>query len=343
MNYITNILDYIKNIPIDTIINIWIALGIILVFKIVQTPLAYIIIKMFNLKVKDVKKIKANGFYKPLKIFFGLLGVYIGLSILNIPKETFIHITKTFKICTIVLAANGLANLFNNASDTYLKIVEKFHFKSSGTAMAFISKIIKGLIYIIAGFMIITDLGYNLGGLAAGLGVSSVFIALATQDFVRSFLAGFSILTDKPFEIGDSIESKEFAGTVEDITIRTTRLRDVYNQIVIIPNSKIIDSYIINTSKKEKRRYHLSLTLSLETSLEKISELNNKLYTSFKTHKDILPESIRVRFNNISTTGIEIIINFYTEITDSSEYAKFKEELNYTILDIINKEKINLA
>lgn len=343
MEHLNNIINSIRNISLDTIIDIWIAIGIFVIFKIISGPIAYTFVKMFNFRIKDRKKLKENGFYRPLKTFLVLLGIYIALSILGLPVNIFATVTKIFKICTIILTANGIANLFNTTSDTYLKILEKLKIKSTGTTMAFISKVLRVVIYITAGFMIITDLGYNLGGFAAGLGISSVFIALAAQDLVKSFLAGISILTDRPFEIGDSIESKEFSGTVEDITLRTTRLRDVYNQIVIIPNNKIIDSYIINTSKKEKRRYNLSLTFSLETSLEKISALNNKLKTIFESNENIFKESIKVIFNNISPSGIEIVINFYTEITDSTEYAKFKEELNYTILDIINKEKINLA
>jgi len=191
--------------------------------------------------------------------------------------------------------------------------------------------------------MILSDLDYSLGGLATGLGISSVVIALATQDLAKSFLGGLSILTDRPFEIGDVIETKEFSGTVEDITFRTTRLRDVYNQLVIIPNNKIIDSYIINTSKKEKRRYNLPLIVSLDTSSVKIAHFSDSLKSALETNKDIIQKSVKVVLNNISGAGIEILINFYTKITDYNEYIKFKEELNFTILDIINKETINLA
>ena len=206
MEYINNLINSIQNINVETITNISIAIGIFILFKIISAPLAYTIIKMFNFKVKSIKKLKEHGFYNPLKIFIGLLGLYIGLYILRLPEDIFAMITKAFRICTISLVANGLANLFNTASDTYIKLMEKFNFKSTGTTVAFVSKIIKALVYIVAGFMIISDLGYNLGGLATGLGISSVVIALAAQDLTRNIIAGFSILTDRPFEIGDSIE-----------------------------------------------------------------------------------------------------------------------------------------
>ena len=233
----------------------------IIIFKIISAPIAYIIVKIFNLKIKDKKQIKENWLYKPLKSFFALLGLYIGFIILNLPGNTYAVIDTIFRICTIVLVADALANLFDSASTIYKKVKEKMNVTASKTMVTLVGRIIKILIFIIAGFIIIKELGYDLSGLATGLGISSVVLALAAQDLVKSLLGGFSILTDRPFEIGDAIETKEFSGTVEDITFRTTRLRDVNNQIVIIPNSKIMDSYIINLSKKEKRRYNLKLTL----------------------------------------------------------------------------------
>ena len=252
-------------------------------------------------------------------------------------------ITTIFRICTIVLVADALANLFDSASTIYEKAREKMNITASKTMITLVGRIIKILIFIIAGFIIIKELGYDLSGLATGLGISSVVIALAAQDLVKSLLGGFSILTDRPFEIGDAIETKEFSGTVEDITFRTTRLRDLNNQIVIIPNSKIMDSYIINLSKKEKRRYNLKLTLELGTSAQKVNNLIDKLRLTFINHPSVMNDSIRVAFDDISINGIDIIINFYTEITDLKEYTKFKEGVNYKILDIIQREDLYLA
>jgi len=302
---------------------------------------AYVIVKIFRFKVKDKKKIKENGLYNPLRWSFILLGIYLGLSILGLTEN--VYMTKAFRICIILLIANGFAALFCASSHTYEKIREKLNFQGNNTVIFVISKIIRSVIYITAGFIIISELGYNLGGLITGLGISSVVIAFATQDFVRSMFAGFSILTDKPFEIGDYIETKEFSGTIVDITFRTTRLRDIYNQIVIIPNNKIVDSCITNHSKKEKRRFNLLLTLVLSTPLVKVADLNEKLKKALASNPDIIKDSIRITFHNISTNGIDISINCYADIVDVKKFAKFKEELNYTILGIIQEENVRLA
>ena len=343
MKFINEILELFKNLSLENIIDIGIGLAIIVIFKILSSSFAYIIVKMFKFKVKEKKKIKENGFYKPLKTFFVLLGVYIGAMALKLPEDVFNVVTKIFKICIILLTAKGFANLFDSSSETFSRIREKLHMDGTDTTVNFFSKIIKGLIYIIAAFIVIAELGYDLSGLITGLGISSVVIALAAQDVAKSILAGLSIISDRPFDIGDYIEVGTYAGTVEDITFRTTRIRDVNNQIVVLPNSLLTTTSIINATKKEKRRYYLLLTLELNTPLEKVSNLIENIKLALNTHPNIIKETIKVFFDTISANGINISIDFYTDIIDSTDFIKFKEEINYTLLEMIEQAQIELA
>lgn len=343
MKFINEILTLLKQISFENIIDIGIGLAIIVIFKILSSSFAYIIVKMFKFKIKDKKKIKENGFYKPLKAFFVLLGVYIAAMSLKLPENIFAVITKIFKICTIILLSKGFANLFDSSSESFGKLREKLHMNGSDTTINFFSKIAKALIYIVGAFIVISELGYNLSGLVAGLGIGTAVIALAAQDVAKSMLAGFSIISDRPFDIGDYIEVDIYKGTVEDITFRTTRIRDINNQIVVLPNSLLTTTSIINGSKREKRRYQLLLTLELNTPLEKVSELTESIKLLLNTHQNIEKESIRVFFDTISVNGIDISIGFYTDLIDLVGFLKFKEEMNYTLLEIINHANIELA
>lgn len=343
MESINQIKDFFQNITLENIIDISIGLAIIIFFKIFSSSFAYIIIKMFKFKIKNKKQIKENGFYKPLKIFFVVFGIYIAFLILKLPENISYIITKIFKMCTITLTAKGFANLFNSNSESFANFRQKIHFNGNDATISFFSKVIKSLIYLVTGFILITELGYNLGGLATGLGISSVVIALAAQDIAKSFLAGISIISDKPFEIGDYITIDNFSGTVEDITFRTTRIRDVDNQIIILPNSLLASANIINASKREKRRYNLVLTLELDTSLEKVSSLKETINNKLVSHSNVLKDGIRVFFDTISSDGINLSITCYTDFVDLMDFMRFKEELNYTILEIVNNAQISLA
>ena len=343
MDTINKIISFFQNLTLKNIIDLGIFLGITLAFKILSSYLAYMVIKIFKFKVKDKNKIKQNGFYRPLKSFFIILGIYIGLTIFSLPQKSFFIITKIFKICTILLITKGLINLCDSKSETFANLGKKINFNGNDTTISFLSKILKALIYILAGFVLITELGYNLGGLATGLGISSVVIALAAQDVAKSFLAGISIISDRPFEIGDYIKVDDYSGTVEDITFRTTRIRNMDNQVVILPNSILTSSNIINISKMQKRRYNLMLTLELNTPLEKVKTYTENIREMLKNNKNVENDTMKIFFTTISESGIDVSVDFYTYITDYIDYLKFKEEINYIVLDMANKQGINLA
>ena len=343
MKFLNEILDFFKNLTIENAVDIGIGLAIIVIFKIISSPIAYMIVKMFKFKVKDKNKIKNNGFYKPLKSFFVVLGIYIGFMVLKLPADVFAVITKIFKICVILLATKGFSNLFDSNSESFAKLREKLNFDGNDTTINFFSKVAKALIYIIAGFILITELGYNLGGLATGLGISSVVIALAAQDIAKSFLAGISIISDRPFEIGDYITVGDLSGTVEDITFRTTRIRNADNQVIVLPNSVLTDNNIINSSKRESRRFFTVLTLELDTPLEKVTQLTENIKLALTTHPQVINETVKVFFETISADGIDLSIDLKTSALEYVDYLRFKEEINYTLLDMVNQAKIGLA
>ena len=343
MKFLNEILGFFKNLTIENALDIGIGLAIIVIFKIISSPIAYMIVKMFKFKVKDKNKIKNNGFYKPLKSFFVILGIYIGFMVLKLPADVFAVITKIFKICVILLATKGFSNLFDSNSESFAKLREKLNFDGNDTTINFFSKVAKALIYIIAGFILITELGYNLGGLATGLGISSVVIALAAQDIAKSFLAGISIISDRPFEIGDYITVGNLSGTVEDITFRTTRIRNADNQVIVLPNNVLTDNNIINSSKRDSRRFFTVLTLELDTPLEKVTELTENIKLALTTHPQVINETVKVFFETISADGIDLSIDLKTSALEYVDYLKFKEEINYTLLDMVNRAKIGLA
>lgn len=327
----------------NLIIKLAISLGIILFCKMFSSGVSYILIKIFHFKEKNRNKIKNNAFYKPIKTFVVLLGIYLATLLFYIPLNIKLIIVKTFKISSIILIAKGFANLFNTNTESFNKLKEKLNFKENDGLVNFTSKILKCLVYIIAGFIIISELGYDLGGLVTGLGITSVVIALAAQDLAKSMLSGLCILLDKPFNIGDYITVNNYEGTVEDITFRTTRIRNIANDVIVIPNSQISENNIVNYSRKNSRFYSLLLTFELGTSLDKVANFKEKLMLLLNLHEHVLNENIRVFFHNISNNGINVKITFYTDIINYTDFLKFKEEMNFSILDLVQKNGIELA
>ena len=347
MENIRNFVEAIKAIQISQIVDIIIAILIYILFRCLSKSLAYITIKIFKPKTKNKKEIKNNAFYKPLKIFYMMLGIYIAILFLRTPlkfnDEFNSVIDSLFKISIIILLANGIANSLTTNSKTMNKLKEKMNPEVEDTMFKFILKAIRFIIYLIAGFLVVAELGYDLNGLVAGLGIGSVVITLAAQDTAKNLIGGLVIFLDKSFVVGDWIEIKGYEGTVEDITFRSIRLRTFENSVVNIPNSVITSDSIINWSRMEKRRNKVNLCLEIDTPVEKIQIAQKRIKEMLIQHDDVIDDTIIVRFDNITSSGINLLVCSYTNSVDYTSFLEEKEKINFKIMQILKEEEIKLA
>lgn len=344
MEQLVEIMEKIMSIKI---VDIAIAIGIIIFFRIFSGSISYIIIRMFKWKEKNRKKIKESAFYKPLKTFFIVLGFYMAIVFLKFPlqikDELMIWVTKIFKIISVIVFAKGLANSFSNDSSLTKKMKERWNKKIEDSMFSFILKAIRGIIYTVAGFIVITELGFDLSGLVAGLGIGGVILTLAAQDTAKNLFGGLVVFIDKPFVVGDWIQMDTFEGTVEDITFRSTRIRTFENSVVNVPNSIISNASIINWSKMEKRRYKLNLIIELDTPLEKLERFKIRVQDMLQSREAIFDDSIIVKFDTIADNGLNVLICSYTDSVDYASYLAEKEDVNYKIMKILQEENIELA
>ncbi len=344
MNQISNLMDNIISIQI---VDIVIAISIIVLFRIFSASLSYICIKMFKFKTKNKRKIRESAFYNPLRVFINLLGVYIAILFLRQPLEITDKIigivTKAFQIISVIIFAKGLAASLTPESTIAKKVKKKTNREIEDSMFDFLLKVLRGAIYVVAGFIVITLLGINLNGLVAGLGISGVIVTLAAQDTAKNLFGGIVIFLDKPFVVGDWIEISEYEGTVEDITFRSTRVRTFENSLVNIPNSVIANVSIINWSKMEKRRYKTNLCIQIDTPLEKLEKFQKRVKEMLQERDAIYDDSIIVKFDEIKDNGINILVCSYTDSVDYPSYLAEKENINRKIMKILREENIELA
>ena len=341
------LVDFWNRLTSIEIVDIIIAIGIIVFFRIFSGTFSYMIIKIFKIKSKKAKEIKESAFFKPLKVFFIILGIYLAIvflrTTLQINEQVMDIVTKAFKIISVIEIAVGLANSFTSKTILGKKLRKSLSDKMDDTVFEFVLKITRVLIYIIAIFLVLAILEINLTGLVAGLGLGGVIVTLAAQDTAKNLFGGLVIFIDKPFVVGDWIQMDNYEGTIEDITFRTTRIRTFENALVNIPNAIIADASVTNWSKMEKRRYKTNLCVELDTPLEKLDLLKTRIEKMLQERESVYDDSIIVRFDQITDNGINILIYTYTNSVDYASYLKEVEDINVKIMKILNEENIELA
>lgn len=344
MDFVTKLMDSIDIGGLLAILDIQIGLGVIIAFSVFSSVISRAIIKICYLFLKKKGYAKDSTFYKPLQTLVVLLGFYIAVEyIFPIEGKIVPYLSKGFRILIIFIMARAFANSMKPESIFFDRLEEKTLFKGNKGGRQIISKIIKVVIYVFATLMILGEADINLTGLIAGLGIASTVIALAAQDMVKSLLSGAVILTDKPFQLGDWIEVGNYAGTVLDITFRSTRIQTITNAIVTIPNSLITAESVTNWNKLKTRRVDIALKVDRNTNLEKAKRVISKIKLMLENNEDIVEESAHVYLANIGIYSLDINILFYLKTNEYMKHLYMKEHVMEEIIQIFDNENVEFA
>lgn len=343
MQQIYDVIDHLSNVQL---IDLGVAFALIIICLFLSSYLAFWIVKIFNWK-EPKKEIKQNPFYIPLKIILKLSSLYIGILYLKTPigmSDGLMQlISKIFEIIAIISVAKGVGESLTSKSQFIRMIVDKSGKKYDDAMLDSMLKLIRILIYIVAAFLVAQELNFNLGGLITGLGISTIIITLAAQDTMKNLFGGLDIFLDRPFKVGDWVQVHDYEGIVEDISFRSTKIRTFENSLLSIPNSTLSDFAIINWSKMETRRYKINLCLDMDTDLEKVKRVSERIKSMLFKHESILDESIIVKFDSIDSNGINLLIMTYTDAVDYNSFENAKETINYKIMKILKEENVELA
>ena len=341
------VVNFIESLKAVDIIDIIVAICLIILFKVLSPSISYMIIKIFKFNSKSKKSIKESAFYTPLKIFFTILGVYIAVVFLkkplNLPDNVMEIVTKVFQIISVLAFAKALASSFTTKSSLIKRIRKSWKNDVEDSMLEFALKVTRVIIYLIALFIIFAILQINLNGLVAGIGIGGIIVTLAAQDTAKNIFGGIVLFIDKPFNVGDWIQTPNYEGTVEDMTFRTTRIRNFENSVVNIPNSTIADSAIINWSKMEKRRYKFSLSFPLDTTAEQMEMISNRIKEMLIKEPQVIDDDIIISFENITDNGLSLLVYMFVVPTGYNDYIMLKDKINKNIINILHNLGVELS
>ncbi|MEW6676270.1 MAG: mechanosensitive ion channel domain-containing protein [Nitrospirota bacterium] len=235
----------LKRILIPTIIAIISASGLF-VIRGIAFRLLHRWAEKTESKIDDIiiKALKTPSIYWCVAI-----GLYIGVAISDLPERYIFYFSKAIHVIVILSITIATANLSGKIFTNY---IQKMDLRIPTTGLAY--GILKGTILVIGFLIILTALGVSITPLITALGVGGLAVALALQDTLANLFAGLHILMEKSIRVGDFVKLETGQeGYVEDITWRTTRIRMLPNNMVVIPNSKLSQSIVTNYYLPEKK------------------------------------------------------------------------------------------
>ena len=282
---------------------------------------------------------------KPLGTFWLLIGVALAISILPLPTEP--NIKKlTFNILKI-----GFSCLFIWFSFRLIDIIS-LHFASYANytksklddqLVPLIRKALKTVVSIITFLWMVQLMGYKVSALLAGLGIGGLAVALALQDTLSNLFASIIILLDQPFRIGDRIKVESVDGVVEEIGLRSTRIRTLSKTLVSIPNKIVAGTTIDNVDKMPKRKVSQIIGVTYETTASQMEQALAELKKIIFEDEGVDKDFYVVRFVEFGESSLNIEVIYFTVKVDYDAHLEVKERINLAIMRKIEELGLSMA
>lgn len=209
------------------------------------------------------------------------------------------------------------------------------------TSMGFVGILLKILLIATVLLFALNNLGVNVSTFIAGLGVGGIAIALATQKILGDLFSSLSIVMDKPFIVGDSISFGEWQGTIEYIGLKTTRIRSINGEQIIVSNSDLLSSKIRNFKRMNTRRVAFTVGLKYggpKEALKKVPETIRGILSKFDHVK-----VDRVHFRNFGNSALEYEVVYIYQTPDFVQYADDHEKILWEIGDVFESQGLEFA
>lgn len=201
--------------------------------------------------------------------------------------------------------------------------------------------IIKIVLWILGVVFLADNLGYNITAIVAGLGIGGIAIALAGQAILADLFSYFVIFFDKPFETGDYIVIGDKSGTVEHIGVKTTRLRTLTGEQLIVSNTDLTNSRVQNYKRMEKRRVLLAIGVTYETSIDKLTRIPGIVKAIITDQENVLFD--RAHFTGFGDFSLNFEIVFFMLTDDYMQYMNSQQQFCFCLLRRFEEEKIDFA
>jgi MscS family membrane protein len=255
-------------------------------------------------------------------------------------KAQYVFETKTVMTLVVVWIVFSLIDLF--------RAKRRERFLAEGRADAHIlgrpmANALKLITILGATLVWLNNSGVDITTLLAGLGVGGLALALALQKPIEDLLGAVSLYSQQPMGTGDLCKYGTIFGRIEEIGLRTTRIRTLNDTLVSVPNCIIAHGAIENYSAREKMLYHPDLPLRYDTTLEQVQTIVDGIDAMARAHEKVMEDSVRIRFTQFTETAMIIRARIYVDESDFSGYLAVVGELNMAILKIVQDAGAHFA
>ncbi len=269
--------------------------------------------------------------------FYLFLSLYVALQFITMPAFTR-NILNVFLLIAILIQ---LVQVVQNSISFIIERLVKKQDKSKKAMFHIVGLVAKYFLWGVAVLLIISNLGFNISSLIAGLGIGGIAIALAIQNILGDLFSAFAIYLDKPFQPGDFIVVGDHKGTVQKIGIKSTRIKSLQGEEIIISNKELTSFSIRNFKNMENRRVSFVLNVSYETNTDQLKSIGETVRNIIEPMDGL--RFSRIHLTNFSDSSLDFEVVYYVLSSDFDRYINAHQDILLQIKERFEQQGINFA
>lgn len=327
LNYLVR-LPIFQNAPLDWIVAGAVALGVL-----VAVSVARFVLRRFQARLNATKEIElieipVDALSRTSSLCIAVVALVAGLATLQMSEST-AHVLNSALMIVLFAQAGGWAAAAANL------LLERRRRRIEGSDRAMVSSlgvisfIVRVAIWAVIVLLVLENLGVDVTALVAGLGIGGVAIALASQNILGDLFASLSITFDRPFVIGDFLIVDDFLGAVEYIGVKSTRLRSLSGEQIIMSNADLLKSRVRNYGRMLERRIVFTLNVVYETRTELIERIPQIIRRVVESQKDVRFD--RSHFSNHGAASLDFETVYYVLSPDYNRYMDIHQAIQLAI------------
>jgi MscS family membrane protein len=284
----------------------------------------------------------ATTLQKPVAAFIAVLGAVMAVKALKLSPEAD-HARVYVQTIAFAIVGLWLALVTLNTIIDHLQAVAKRRDLGVAAFMPWIKKALISLIMVFGVLLVAQSLGADVKAFLAGLGIGGLAFALAAQDTLANVFGSVVVAVDQPYRIGEFIRIGAHEGTVEDIGLRSTRLRTPQRTLVIIPNKTAAGEAINNFGRMPQRRVDQTIGVTYGSRPAQIEALLRDIRELLKNDPEIHQEFITVNFLNFGASSLDVQIIYFTADPDVRKSFVLRERVNLAIMRLVESNGLSFA
>jgi MscS family membrane protein len=274
----------------------------------------------------------------PLLAAFTVMFFAAGLPVLALPEPVHVFLRGLLKglgVTALTWATLRLIDVFA------VGLGHRFEYEGRRRLAALVPlgrRAAKGFLAVIAVVVLLQNVGLDVTGLIAGLGVGGIAVALAAQKTIENIFGGISVIADQPVSVGDLCRFRDGrTGTIEEIGLRSTRIRTPERSLVTIPNADFAQRELENLAARDRIRLHTVIGLRYETTPEQLRGVLDAIRALIGGHSRVIGETVRIFFIGFGASSLDVEISAFVRTTDPDDFNGVREDILLRMIDAIQE------